>query len=214
MNFLEKNKKNSLSQNFRLFAKQNGKVAGSIRNLYYAIVKLSNNDKDFCETFLNGKPLKAEEIINFTSEQEKKLIKSIIIGRSNNKSVRKIVNELADNDSKKSLRLQNKYRNIVKCRPEFISICLDELRKEGYDIDSSILSKCSVNRVQFLRLKQEIDGLVDRLSTSIKKENELLKQQLCMLKTENYRLKKEMEENYKCSVKDYFKRDEEVKSKV
>jgi capsular polysaccharide biosynthesis protein len=52
--------------------------------------------------------------VAFTKEEEKELIKQILTLKSQGVSVRRAVYQLANNDVKKALRYQNKYRNALK----------------------------------------------------------------------------------------------------
>ncbi len=193
MKFLSENPHNSLSQNFSLYAKKLGKVKGTIRNLYYAVAKRSNLDKDFCNKYCGGKPIKIEDITPFSLEQERELIKSIIISNSKGESVRGAVLKLANGDSKLALRYQNKYRNALKYKQALVKEIKGELALAGIKVKENNHSKQVVNKFQYLRLKKEIDGLVERISLDLSEENVRLKQKVCMLETENYRLKKQLE---------------------
>ena len=105
---LSQMKNKNLPQLFNEFSAKTGKAVGTVKNLYYALVKLSNDDQDFCNRYLGGKPLKAEKSAPFTKEKEEWLVGEIVKGVKDGKSVRAIVCELASGDLKLALRYQNK----------------------------------------------------------------------------------------------------------
>ena len=121
----------SLTNAFERFGVLNGKAKGTVRNLYYALAKKSNEDKDFCQKYLSGKPIKISKIVEFTVQDEKDLIKNIIVQKSTGKSVRSIIMDMAKGDAKTALRYQNKYRNTIKNNPNLIAEIVSEVNREG-----------------------------------------------------------------------------------
>ena len=179
----------SLSCLFEKFGALNGKAKGTVRNLYYALAKKSNLDNAFCQKYLGGKPIKISKIIEFNREDEKELIKNIILQKNLGKSVRSIIMEMASGDAKTALRYQNKYRNAIKNNPDLISEIIGEINGEGkVYIETKIQPKSIVAETQFNRLKNEIDALVQKISSKIKKENEYLKDRVARLENENLKL--------------------------
>ena len=71
----------SLSDVFNEYGLINGKAKGTVRNLYYALAKKSITDTEFCKKYLDGKPLEVNPIIQFDIEQERELIKKIILAK-------------------------------------------------------------------------------------------------------------------------------------
>ena len=119
--FLMKNQQSSLASLFEKFSVISGKAKGTVRNLYYALAKKSNMDKEFCDKYLNGNPIKISKIIEFDELEEKQLIKNILRSKTDKKSVRSIIMQMADGDAKKALRYQNKFRNALKTKPQMIT---------------------------------------------------------------------------------------------
>lgn len=164
----------SLSQGFKDYAAITGKAAGSVRNLYYALAKFSNENAEFAEKHLGGKPVKVEKSEKF-SEEENGIVSKIAEFKSRGVSVRRATICLAGGDAKKALRYQNKYRNALK---------LSEKQK-ARESDAQILP---TEKFFVKRLKAEINKLADRLAAGYKKENAKLIRQLAALKAENERL--------------------------
>lgn len=185
-----KNRKDSLTEQFNEFSKATGKAKGTVRNLYYALAKKSNEDKDFCDKYLNGNSIKVNTSKGFSSEEERALVKQIIILKNSGISVRKAISELAKGDIKLALRYQNKYRNFVKNNQlELEQILLEIKREIGVDIKMQKEDRqVAFNEVQFRRLKNEIDLLVKRISKDIRDENEKLKTKIEFLENENLKL--------------------------
>ena len=62
--FLRGRKNETLTKTFEAFAQSSGKAKGTVRNLYYALAKLSASDKRFCDEHLGGKALKVKGLID------------------------------------------------------------------------------------------------------------------------------------------------------
>ncbi len=189
--FLTKKGSRSLSSVFAEYGATFGKAKGTVRNLYYALAKKSNLDKEFCDKYLNGKPIKISKIVEFDEREERSLIKTILKSKTEGKSVRKIIMEMAGDDVKKALRYQNKFRNAIKTKPQMIAEITKEIESEGGRVDYFIKKEKPLTIIspqQFDKLKAEIDGLVQRISNKIKKENEYLKQRIGVLENENLKL--------------------------
>lgn len=163
-----------LSQGFKDYAAITGKAAGSVRNLYYALAKFSNENAEFAEKHLGGKPVKVEKSEKF-SEEENGIVSKIAEFKSRGVSVRRATICLAGGDAKKALRYQNKYRNALKFSE----------KQKASESDAQILP---TEKFFVKRLKAEINKLADRLAAGYKKENAKLIRQLAALKAENERL--------------------------
>ena len=206
--FLKERGEESLSSTFTKYALINGKAKGTVRNLYYALAKRSNIDKSFCDKYLGGKPLAINNISEFDSIEEKNLIKQILVERQEGKSVRSVIMKLAKGDAKLALRYQNKFRNVVKNKPSLISEIVSEIKEEGkIDIIKGVDKPCTspISEQQFNRLKTEIDSLIIRISSKLKKENEYLKERIGVLENENLKLMSILYGKENHSAKRYFK---------
>lgn len=93
----------------------------SVRNFYY--LQLRNQEGAGMQ--------RAVPFVTFTEEEIHGLVKRILLGKSRGKSVRACVMEMADGDKAAMLRYQNKYRSVLKKKPEMITDVLQELAEEG-----------------------------------------------------------------------------------
>ena len=92
----------------------------SIRNFYYARVR---------ET--PGLAVRQTPFRSFTKDEVHHLLRQVLIGRGRGQSVRACVTEMAGGDRAGMLRYQNKYRSILKNKPEMLMEVAQELRMEG-----------------------------------------------------------------------------------
>ncbi|MBO5285265.1 MAG: hypothetical protein J6B16_00020 [Clostridia bacterium] len=182
IDYLKQNKNLTLTTVFKNFALQHDKSWGTIRNLYYAIIKKAGEDEDFKKRYLTGVDISVNKIDKFTNVEEKELIKSIILERSKTRSTRKAVYNLSGGNDKVALRYQNKFRSAIKNNPTLINEVNQELSSLG---DSAVLRLCKVTpdtEVAIERVRGEINKLVDRLFLNVKKENSILKKENLSLK--------------------------------
>lgn len=188
--FISERKDKTLTKTFKEFAVEHGKSKGTVRNLYYALAKLSNKDQEFCDKYLNGQPIFVSEVENFSKEQEKELVKKVLLLKHQGKSVRNAINILANGEAKLALRYQNKYRNFIKTKREELNLLIEEIKKEnGITIElETIKTQEYFNEFQLKRLKTEINGLVSRISQELQKENQMLKERINFLQNENLKL--------------------------
>lgn len=206
--YLKEKKGRSLSSVFESFASKQGKAKGTIRNLYYALAKKSVEDKEFCQKYFDGIPLKVSRGETFKKDEENELIKKVIAGHLEGRSVRSIIIELAKGDAKLALRYQNKFRNAVKNKPELIKEMISITAKNGQTLDLTAKRQpifSVTNESQVKRLKSEIDNLISKISASLKKENERLKARLITLETENKRLISILYQRQPADAKNFFK---------
>ena len=188
--FISERKDKTLTKTFKEFAVEHGKSKGTVRNLYYALAKLSNKDQEFCDKYLNGQPIFVSEVENFSKEQEKELVKKVLLLKHQGKSVRNAINILANGEAKLALRYQNKYRNFIKTKREELNLLIEEIKKEnGITIElETIKTQEYFNEFQLKRLKTEINGLVSKISQDLQKENQMLKERINFLQSENLKL--------------------------
>ena len=92
----------------------------SIRNFYYARV----HERP-------GMAVRQTPFRSFTEDEVHHLLRQVLIGRGKGQSVRACVTELANGDRAGMLRYQNKYRSILKNKPEMLMEVAEELRMEG-----------------------------------------------------------------------------------
>ncbi len=211
--FLKTRRGESLSQTFSNYALKSGKAKGTVRNLYYALAKLSKEDQHFCKEYLGGQPISVSPIIEFDDGEERSLIKKIISAKCDGKSVRRAINDLAEGDSKRALRYQNKYRNAIKNKPALINEIVDELESEGKQIKKVFVGVDKeisiIPEEQLSKLKTEINNLFERVSAKTRKENKFLKERIAILERENLRLMNMLYKGEKPCAMHFFRQDRE-----
>ena len=92
----------------------------SIRNFYYARVRVM---PELSARKTSFRP--------FTEDELHQLLRQVLISRGQGESVRACVTRLSGGDRAGMLRLQNKYRSVLKNRPELLMEIAQELRAEG-----------------------------------------------------------------------------------
>ena len=190
-----KRKGRTLTYLFETYGIQNGRAKGSVRNYYYALMKNEKQDERIVK-LLDGSSLSVEKIREFTEEETDQTLRSILAEKSKGISVRRAIFNLSQGDDKLMLRLQNKYRNVLKKQPARLAKLAEEM---GLDEEAqALLRRHDANKTQtkdlqfpsreFLRrrLENEINALYERLAKSLKEENE-------RLRAENQKWKEECE---------------------
>lgn len=97
-----------------------GRKPNSIRNYYYARVRELPHHEGRKAPFQT-----------FTSQELEALLREVLVARGEGISVRACVMRMADGDKQKMLRYQNKYRAILKNRPDMLERVAEDLRREG-----------------------------------------------------------------------------------
>ncbi len=170
----------TLSYLFDTYGKSHGRAKGSVRNYYYALLKSKGDIR--VQKLLKGKDLTACEIKEFTESETDEVINNILIERSKGYSVRRAIKNIAGDDEKLVLRLQNKYRNILKKQPDRIERAIEKLglsRDGALETDKRVLLKSKIER--------EINTLYDKINSALKAEVERLRE-------ENGELRKRLED--------------------
>ena len=183
----------SLSQTFSDYARDSGKAKGTVRNLYYALAKQTNMDKELCEKYFEGKPLSVSKIVVFDGEDERELIKKVLIGKQNGKSVRSVIMELANGNGKLALRYQNKFRNALKSNRALfeqvakeINVDVSSLLSPKKSKDISTTSEIS-NKI-YNKLQDYIMDVVEKSVVKLVKENQFLREKNQRLERDNLKL--------------------------
>lgn len=169
-----KNAGKTLSYLFKAYGEEHSRAKGSVRNYYYAFLKKREDER--VERILKGKNLSAGVVRPFTEEETEEMLRKVLTEKSKGFSVRRAILNVADGDEKLSLRLQNKYRNLLKKQPERIEQMAKELGIEEAPAQKTFLQR---------RLEREIDALYARLAVDLRKENERLRAELEKLRSES-----------------------------
>jgi hypothetical protein len=162
-----------LSYLFALFGREHGRAKGSVRNYYYTLLK--NRSDERVVELLDGTTLSVEKIRAFTAEETDEVLKSILQEKAKGMSVRRAIRNLTAGDEKQTLRLQNKYRNLLKKCPEYVRETAERL---GIKETMPARGKTLLQR----RVEEEIDELCRRLTEPLEEENARLKAELARLK--------------------------------
>ena len=105
----------SLRSVFDDMSRELGRKPNSIRNFYYAQLREAQEGE-------NARPLPFE---TFSKQEIEQLIRSVLTARAQGMSVRACVRNLAGGDKSLMLRYQNKYRSIVRTRPELVKAIMN-----------------------------------------------------------------------------------------
>ena len=168
----------TLTYLFAAYGAAHGRAKGSVRNYYYALMKNRGKDERVVK-LLDGKQLSVEQIREFTEEETDRVLRSILAEKSKGVSVRRAICNIAKGDDKLMLRLQNKYRNVLKKQPGRVEAIAAEM---GFETgEKSLLQR---------RLETEINALYDRLTRSLREENSRLSDENARLKKENEALRR------------------------
>ena len=168
----------TLTYLFAAYGAAHGRAKGSVRNYYYALMKNRGKDERVVK-LLDGKQLSVEQIRGFTEEETDRVLRSILAEKSKGVSVRRAICNIAKGDDKLMLRLQNKYRNVLKKQPGRVEAIAAEMGLETGE--KSLLQR---------RLETEINALYDRLTRSLREENSRLSDENARLKKENEALRR------------------------
>ncbi|MBP5242854.1 MAG: hypothetical protein J6Z36_04095 [Clostridia bacterium] len=165
----------ALSYLFDSFGKSHGRAKGSVRNYYYTLLKQRGDER--VVKLLNGTNLSVEQIRAFTEEETDAALRSILAEKAKGMSVRKAIRSVAAGDEKLTLRLQNKYRNMLKKQPDRVREIAEEIGVAPTPV-SPLRQKSPLQR----RLEEEINALCDRLTLPLFEENKRLKEEIERLK--------------------------------
>ena len=109
-----------LKQVFERISEKTGRRPNSIRNYYYAQVRMREGDG-----------MHAARFTPFTQDEVDELMEKVLRARSAGQSVRSCLQDISDGDHSLMLRYQNKYRSVIKNRPEYVQQLVDRLNGEG-----------------------------------------------------------------------------------
>lgn len=124
-----------LNRAFRKMADASGKSINSIRNYYYSQLKLFEMVPSFADELgIKIVGIKREAFEVFSEKEIDTLVRTVLKGKAQGRSVRAVIASLAGGCPKTALRLQNKYRSMIahhRTRVEAIMHSLSE-KSEPY----------------------------------------------------------------------------------
>ena len=97
-------------------ARETGRRPNSVRNHYYSSSKTAEA---------------APAFLPFSEEESLSLLKTVLLARSAGESVRSCTLRIAEGDTRRMLRYQNKYRALLKSRPALVDRARRELQAGG-----------------------------------------------------------------------------------
>ena len=109
---------------FEQIAAQTGRRPNSIRNYYYAQVRQREDGQERTARF-----------VPFTQQEVDWLMEQVLIARAAGQSVRSCLQKLSGGDHSLMLRYQNKYRAVIKSRPEYVHDLVERLNAQGVACD-------------------------------------------------------------------------------
>ncbi len=169
----------SLTKVFDEYAKKTKRASGSVRNFYYLLLKENAEVVD---------GLSANSIKPFDKCETVKIVAEILKRTAGGKSVRRVIEEMAEN-AKQALRIQNKYRNIVKHERELVEGVMQGLERQGIAYKNPYDKPTRKKGYAYHRLQREINGLFERVARKEKLINEQLREKIKSLEEENEQLK-------------------------
>ena len=110
---------------FEQIAEQTGRRPNSIRNYYYAQVRQRGDGQ-----------LHAARFVPFAQEEVDWLMEQVLIARAAGQSVRSCLQKLSGGDHSLMLRYQNKYRAVIKSRPDYVHDMVERLNRQGFYCDT------------------------------------------------------------------------------
>ena len=97
-------------------ARETGRRPNSVRNHYYSSSKTTQT---------------APAFLPFSEEESLSLLKTVLLARSAGESVRSCTLRIAEGDTRRMLRYQNKYRALLKSQPALVDRARRELQAKG-----------------------------------------------------------------------------------
>ena len=110
---------------FEKIARQTGRRPNSIRNYYYAQVRQHEDGQNHAARF-----------VPFTQQEVDWLMEQVLTARAEGQSVRACLQKLSKGDHSLMLRYQNKYRAIIKSRPEYVREIVNKLNAQGINCET------------------------------------------------------------------------------
>jgi len=110
---------------FERIAQMTGRRPNSIRNYYYA----QSRERD-------GAQERKARFVPFQEDEAERLLETVLREKAQGSSVRACLSRLSGGDRSLMLRYQNKYRALIKSRPDLVSQAIEKLRAEGIECET------------------------------------------------------------------------------
>ncbi len=122
----------SLTVAFEETARKTGRSVNSVRNYYYGQSKTFELVPEVAERLgIRPAGVRRDGFVPFTQSEVEELIKNVLTAKGRGKSVRAAIFDLAGGDAKKALRLQNKYRSVLRSHRALVENIMRSLDAEG-----------------------------------------------------------------------------------
>lgn len=122
----------SLSCAFRTVADETHRSLNSVRNYYYGQAKTFELVPEVAQKLgIKNAEVERERFVPFAAEEVTALVRSVLVATGAGKSVRRAIFELANDDAKTALRLQNKYRSVLRSHREIVEDIMRKLDADG-----------------------------------------------------------------------------------
>ncbi len=205
--FIKDNEYKGLSTAFNEYAKISGRAKGSVRNYYYKTVNECKNNEKLRIKLGVSTNMFPSFIKEFQDSESKDLLKIVLKGIGEGKSVRSTILKLSNNDSKLALRYQNKYRNLLKNQKDLVLEVASKIK--GLDGETVNPYKCDFKKNEQKTIENEIDSLIKSLYKNLREENEKLIKVNSALQKENAKLKEIFKKNIqdKSFTKEFFNKN-------
>lgn len=105
---------------FERISEKTGRRPNSIRNYYYAQARQREGDQSHTARF-----------VPFTQEEVDELMEKVLLARAAGQSVRSCLQDISGGDHSLMLRYQNKYRSVIKTRPDYVKKVVEHLNAQG-----------------------------------------------------------------------------------
>ena len=134
-------------------AEQTGRRPNSVRNHYYSSSKAAGA---------------APAFLPFSEEESLSLLKTVLLARSAGESVRACTLRIAEGDTRRMLRYQNKYRALLKSKPALVDRARRELQEKGGTVfDPYAPSPAGPGRPRKAAVERDTDALIRTLCESL-----------------------------------------------
>ena len=121
---------NNLVQAFQEFADKTNRKTFSVRNFYYKLIKEYDSNPNI-KKIIKANKLDSDLKTNHFSDSETNILLRKLLRFDRKESIRQSCMELANGDTKKMIRYQNKFRNLLKKEPEKVRAILDEYKQKN-----------------------------------------------------------------------------------